>query len=109
MIYNTQLFSLINKRPESVKVILRLAIKKISEMLPSERETNSVVNFLSKIQDANNAVIKHQTTVFLEDELFARGKGLAYLAAMINNYGKNQESIAKMERKRLGSVPPRRN
>ena len=109
MVSNRQLrtLDLLVKRRKSARKILRHAIAKIIETIPSEHKGYGRW-FLKEVQDIPDEVIIWCCEQYLSKPYVYQGKVFAFLNKMCQNHRNNRSKIAEYEKKMLGSTPPKR-
>ena len=98
---------LLAKRSKGARKILRHAISKIIETIPSENRGYGRW-FLKEIQEIPDGVVIWCCEQYLANPYVYQGKGFAFLNKMCQNHLKNKDKIAKYEKMMLGSTPPKR-
>ena len=105
--YNSskEIESLISKRNESTKRILRKVFLLINKHIPADRDRDLQYKFLQAISNVEERTIKWAVNRYMMDNHYLSGKGLAYLKNMILNHHKNNKVMSINERRSRGISP----
>jgi len=100
--------ALFGQRNESCKAAIREVAELITKNIPTDKAIIKKAKFLRKITKADDATVKRGIESYIRGGHHLQGKGYDYLAVVINNTGQNSERQRYNEKKRLGTVPPKR-
>ena len=93
-----------NKTAKLLKAVHRVT----SVGLPSQ-DIKAFRNFLYRIEmeDIEEYCIQKGCTIYLDGGYINQGKGLAYVHGIIKISGKDNKKLKEMERKLIGTSPPK--
>jgi hypothetical protein len=98
--------SMIEKRNDSTKLLLRKIASLISNNVPTDKSHNRLMMFLKGIEKTNDNIVSWGIEQYYAKKYYLTGKGYSYLSKIITNRNKNLKTVAKNERKMIGSPPP---
>ena len=93
------------KRDRICQKMLKETLKEISKHVPSDSSEDKHHKFLWGISKVSDDVIKWAVNIYLKDKMYAQGKGLAFLKAMIYNHQKDRKVLKESELRKLGKTP----
>jgi len=97
-----------DKRSKKTAGYIKKVWHEIIKYTPSERNNLNLFRFMKGISNADDICVNRMIEEFLAKEYHTRQYGLSYLRSMILNDSTNLEKRKELERKRLGSLPPKR-
>ena len=103
-----ELRSLYGQRSDRAKKALEKVSEKIKKHIPSDKSIEAKLKFMYKVSKVGDVEFVRGCEAYLNSIHWQKGKGWNYLAAIINNVGQNSTAVAKAERKRIGSLPPKK-
>ena len=98
--------SLIAKRNDTTKELLRKISGLISGYIPADNSNQRLMQFLKGISRIDDNVVEWGIEQFYAKRYYFSGKGYSYLSKIIQNRDKNLVAVARNERNILGSSPP---
>ena len=90
---------------KKARKMLTKAGENIMKYVPSDNKDYKFYAFLHYISTINDEIIIHTTKIYLNHEEYKKGKGFAYLRAMIQNADKDYKVKMRAELKLLGKTP----
>jgi len=103
-----ELKSLYGQRSNAAKKAIAVASKLIYKHIPTDASTASKLAFMYKISAVGDPELIRGCQAYSNSIHWQQGKGWHYLAAIINNVGKNSSAMAYSEKKRIGTGPPKK-
>ena len=104
--YMSKINELLKTRNNMVRMHLKTVAQSIKSHVPSDAERDKYYFFLYNLKDVNDQVMIWGLNEYFKGKHYLKGKGYAYLKAVILSRDKNKEKISENERKLLGSAPP---
>jgi len=104
--YISKINKLLKKRNKTLRKHLKTVAHSIKSHVPSDAERDKYYFFLYNLKGVNDQVIIWGLNEYFKGKHYLKGKGYAYLKAVILSRDKNKEKMSENERKLLGSAPP---
>jgi len=104
--YIAKINMLLKKRTKPARNHLRAVALSIKENVPSDADRAKYYFFLYNVDHVNDQTLIWGLDEYHKGKHYLKGKGYAYLKAVILSRDKNKEKISENERKILGSAPP---
>jgi hypothetical protein len=92
-------------RSDKIRKLLNTAIKNIQQTIPTENKSYKEYAFLYGIRKYDDEFIEHSVKAYMLKQEYKKGKGYAYLRAMIQNSAEELKLKKDAERKLLGKTP----
>ena len=104
--YMSKINKLLKKRNNIARMHLRTVAQAIKTNVPSDAKKDKYYFFLYNLKEVNDQTMVWGLDEYFKGKHYLKGKGYAYLKAVILSRDKNKEKMSENERKLLGSAPP---
>jgi len=101
----TEITRLKFQRSDKTRKLLNTAIKNIKNTITTEKKSYKEYAFLYGIQKYEDEFVEHSVKAYMLKQEFKKGKGYAYLRAMIQNGAEELKLKRDAELKMLGKSP----
>ena len=104
--YFKKINEILKDRDLKTKKQLRDVAQLIRVNVPSDSGRDKYYFFLYNVKEVDNTTLLWGLDQFYKGKHYLKGKGYAYLKAVILSRDKNKEKISENEKKMIGSAPP---
>mgnify|MGYP003139390487 FL=1 len=104
--YSKKINEILKTRDSKTKTQLRTVAQLIRVNVPSDSGRDKYFFFLYNVKDVNNTILLWGLDQYYKGKHYLKGKGYAYLKAIILSRDKNKEKLSENEKKMIGSAPP---